>query len=140
MDLILRPGRPILIPRVRFVGPRAAREVDLFLDTGALSTLLAIEVLLEIGLDPLAAQRRVPIVTANGVITVPVVKVPAVELAGARLSNVQVLGHSIPELADAEGLLGLNLLEHFVTTLDYRTRQLQIQPVAGERGAARHRR
>lgn len=128
MELSLRRGRPILVPRVRLVGPRAIREVDLFLDTGALYTLIAVSVLRELGLAPAAAHRRVPIVTANGVVTVPLLRVPAIELAGARLRQVPVLCHNIPELAEVSGLLGLNVLESFITTLNYRKGLLQLQP------------
>lgn len=127
MELPLVFGKPILVPRVRVTGPKAIREVDLFLDTGALYTLLAVDVLREVGCDPLAARRRIPMVTAKGVLTVPVVRVPSVEVAGFRLRNVSVLCHDIPELAEAAGLLGLNVLESFITTLDYEKRKLLFQ-------------
>lgn len=109
------------------MGPKASREVDLFLDTGALYTLLAPDVVREIGIDPSASSRRIPIVTANGVITVSLVKVPSLEIGDCRLKNIEVLCHDIPELAEASGLLGLNVLEHFVTTVDYGARKLHLQ-------------
>lgn len=127
MDLPLYPGRPILIPQVRFVGPQASRRVDLFLDTGAVYTLLAVGVVQEIGLNPQRASGRVPIVTANGVIKVPLVRVPSVEIGGLRVRNLPVLCHDIPELAEVSGLLGLNVLEHFITTLNYRTKILSVR-------------
>ena len=128
MDLPLYRGAPIIVPQVHFRGPRAARRVDLVLDTGALSTLIPPELAWDLGLDPVGTPLRVSVVTANGVIAIPAVHVPVVELAGLQVRNVQVLCHEIPELAEANGLLGLNLLQHFITLLDYRAKKLILQP------------
>lgn len=59
---------PIILRRVRINGPAGVREIDMILDTGAVYTVVAWDVAKDIGYDPAVSERRMPIVTANGVI------------------------------------------------------------------------
>lgn len=59
---------PIILRRVRINGPAGVREIDMTLDTGAVYTVVAWDVAKDIGYDPAVSERRMPIVTANGVI------------------------------------------------------------------------
>lgn len=110
---------PITIPRLRVVGPGGFRELDVLLDTGAVYTVMAWDVLKDVGYDPARSERTVSIVTANGVIEAPVVSVMAVEIRDLRVTDLDVVCHDIPELAGIEGLLGLNFLRHFRVVIDY---------------------
>ena len=117
---------PIAIPRLRVTGPHGWRELDVILDTGAVYTVMAWDVLRDVGYDPARSQRTVSIVTANGVIQAPLVSVKAIELGDLRVPNLELVCHDIPELAGIEGLLGLNFLQHFRVVIDYPDALLEI--------------
>ena len=117
---------PIILRRVRINGPAGAREIDVILDTGAVYTVIAWDVAKDIGYDPAVSERRMPIVTANGVIEAPLITVQSVELVELRVEAVDVVCHDIPEIAGIEGLLGLSFLQHFRTLINYTTGVLEI--------------
>ena len=117
---------PIILRRVRIHGPVSRREIDMILDTGAVYTVIAWDVAKDIGYDPAISERRMPIVTANGVVEAPLITVESIELAELRVEGVDVVCHDIPEIAEIEGLLGLSFLKHFRTLVDYPAGILEI--------------
>ena len=117
---------PIVLRRVSIEGPTGIREMDMILDTGAVYTVVAWDVAKDIGYDPAVSERRMPIVTANGVIEAPLITVEGIQLADLQAEAVDVLCHDIPEIAGIEGLLGLSFLQHFRTLIDYTTGVLEI--------------
>jgi clan AA aspartic protease (TIGR02281 family) len=121
---------PIVLRRVGIHGPSGVREIDVILDTGAVYTVIAWDVAKDIGYDPAVSKRRTPIVTANGVIEVPLITVERIQVAELRAKAADVVCLDIPEIAGIEGLLGLSFLRHFRTLIDYTTRVLEIN--AGE--------
>lgn len=127
-------GIPIVLARVEFSGPSGVREIDVILDTGAVYTVIAWDVAKDIGYDPAISLRRMPIVTANGVIEAPLITVAAIQVAELRAESIDVICHDIPEIAGIEGLLGLSFLQHFRTVIDYTTGIMEI--TAGEQTAA----
>jgi len=62
---------PIVLRRVEVHGPAGVREIDVILDTGAVYTVIPWDVAKDIGYDPATSERRMPIITANGVIEAP---------------------------------------------------------------------
>ena len=122
----IRLDIPIVLRRVRINGPAGGREIDMILDTGAVYTVIAWDVAKDIGYDPAVSERRMPIVTANGVTEAPVITVESIELVEIRAEAVDVICHDIPEIAGIEGLLGLSFLKHFRTLVDYLAGILEI--------------
>lgn len=118
---------PIIMRRVGIHGPNGLREIDMILDTGAIYTVIAWDVAKDIGYDPAISQRRMPIVTANGVIEAPLISVERIQLADLRAEMVDVICHDIPEIAGIEGLLGLSFLQQFTTLIDYPKGVLEIR-------------
>ncbi len=121
-------GSPILLRRVQISGPTGVRETDMILDTGAVYTVIAWDVAKDIGYDPAVSARRMPIVTANGVIEAPLITVGAIDIAELRAESVDTICHDIPEIAGIEGLLGLSFLQRFRTLIDYAAGVLEITP------------
>jgi len=121
---------PIILRRVEIHGPAGVREIDVILDTGAVYTVIAWDVAKDIGYDPAISERRMPIITANGVIEMPLITVERIQVAELRAEAVDVVCHDIPEIAGIEGLLGLSFLQHFRTLIDYTAGMLEI--TAGE--------
>jgi clan AA aspartic protease (TIGR02281 family) len=117
---------PIILRRVRINGSIGIREIDMILDTGAVYTVISWDVAKDIGYDPAVSERRMPIITANGVIEAPLVTVESVELAELRAEEVDVICHDIPEVTGVEGLLGLSVLRCFRTLIDFTTGVLEI--------------
>lgn len=100
--------------------------MDLVLDTGAAFVALSWSVLKTIGYDPAAVPERQEIITANGVIEVPKLRVESVAVGDAEVRDVEVICHDIPELAGLRGLLDLSFLKHFKTVIDYRAGYFEI--------------
>jgi len=117
---------PIVLRRVKVIGPLGAREIDVILDTGAANTTIAWDVAKDIGYDPAVSERRIRVITANGVIEAPLLTVEAIELEELRTERVDVICHDIPEIVGIEGLLGLSFLKHFRTVIDFTTGVLEI--------------
>lgn len=117
---------PILLRRVEICGPAGVREIDMILDTDTVYTVIAWDVVKDIGYDPAVSRRRVSIVTANGVIEAPLITVECIKLAELKGEAIDVVCHDIPELAGIEGLLGLSFLQPVRTLIDYTTGTLEI--------------
>lgn len=103
--------------------------MDAVLDTGAVYTVIAWDVAKDIGYDPAISERRMPIVTANGVIEAPLITIASIQMADLRADAIDVICHDIPEITGIEGLLGLSFLKHFRTLIDFTTMVLEIDAV-----------
>lgn len=119
-------GIPLLVRNVRIVGPGGTVRVDLIFDTGAAFTALSWSVVKLIGYDPAVSPQRQEIVTANGIIEVPKLRVERIAVGEIEAADVEVICHDIPEMAGIRGLLGLSFLKHFRTVIDYRQGFLEI--------------
>jgi clan AA aspartic protease (TIGR02281 family) len=124
----LRLEIPITIRRVKVKGLTGFREIDMVLDTGAVYTVVAWDVAKDIGYDPAISERRMPIITANGVIEAPLITVESINIKDLWTESVDVICHDIPEITGIEGLLGLSFLKHFRTLIDFNTMVLEITP------------
>jgi clan AA aspartic protease (TIGR02281 family) len=120
---------PIVLRRVTFSGVAGSREIDMILDTGAAYTVISWDVAKDIGYDPAISERRMPIVTANGVIEAPLITVESVNVANLRAKAIDVICHDFPEIAGIEGLLGLSFLKNFRTLIDYASGILEITAI-----------
>jgi len=98
----------------------------MILDTGAAYTMISWDIAKDIGYDPAGSLKRTSIVTANGIIEVPLLKVQKITVKDIAVKNVEVICHNIPEVVGIEGLLGLSFLKEFRTLIDYRKKILEI--------------
>jgi clan AA aspartic protease (TIGR02281 family) len=117
---------PIVMRRVKINGPKGFREIDMVLDTGSVYTVIAWDVAKDIGYDPAISERRMPIITANGIIEAPLITVQGIHIRDLVAESVDVICHDIPEITGIEGLLGLSFLKHFRTLIDYNRKVLEI--------------
>jgi clan AA aspartic protease (TIGR02281 family) len=122
-----REARGIVIPRVELSGPKGSLQVDLLLDTGAVYTLISWDTAMALGYDPAHQRKSLPIVTANGKIHVPQIRISKISIQDISAKNVPVICHDIPELIEAAGLLGLSFLRSFRTIIDYRSLTIDIR-------------
>lgn len=119
-------GIPLVSRNVHIFGPARSVRVDLIFDTGAAFTALSWADLKLIGYDPAVATQRQQIVTANGVIEVPKLRIERIAIGDIAASNVEVICHDIPELTGIRGLLGLSFMKHFRSVIDYKQKFLEI--------------
>ena len=115
-----REGNALLIP-VSF-GP--GNEVLMVLDTGAgvsmISTRLA---------ERLKARQvgMMKISTANGMVRVPQVEVSEVSVKQFAVRNLRITVNDMSGGGRAQGLLGVDFLNHFRMSLDTETGQLHLE-------------
>jgi predicted aspartyl protease len=91
----------------------------LLADTGAARTLITPDVALELDLDVQTPMRRERIASVHRVVSAPVVRLASVQIGAQRLTNVEALVLPLPAELRVDGLLGINVLEHFRTTFEF---------------------
>ncbi len=95
-------------------------HVPVVLDTGATRTILAADILADLGYDPgCPGLPRVRMITGSGIEYAPCITVRSLSVGDEKLDNVEVLCHDLPDEAYIEGLLGLNFLNNFDFTIEY---------------------
>jgi predicted aspartyl protease len=84
----------------------------MLVDTGATYTMIPRKAALALGLNPAAAHRHIPIITASAVEYVPLLRLPVFRCLGLELRHLEVACHDLPAESAVEGLLGLTVLRH----------------------------
>jgi clan AA aspartic protease (TIGR02281 family) len=111
---------PLVVKNVKIIGPIGLVRIDMILDTGAAFTALSWADLKVLGYDPAVVSERQEIITANGVIEVPKLRVERIAVGDLEAREVEVICHDTPELTGIRGLLGLSFLKRFRTVIDYK--------------------
>jgi len=112
-----RQGNPLILRAAIGGADGSVVILRLLLDTGASYTMLPVEAVEAIGCDTHHPLRRVRIIAANGVIVAPAVAVPWFHCLGQRVEQWPVVAHTLPPGAFVDGLLGMDFLTHFQTTI-----------------------
>ncbi|MDJ0687199.1 MAG: retropepsin-like aspartic protease [Xenococcaceae cyanobacterium MO_188.B32] len=92
--------------------------VKLLIDTGASYTVLPRKILQRIGCNLNQPLGNKKIVTANGVIVVPIVAVPSFNCLGVKQENYPVVALDLPANSFTEGLLGMDFLCEVKAVID----------------------
>ena len=112
--------RGLIIVRCQVFGPKGNTLARLALDTGAVQTMISIQILASLGYSTDAAASDIQIRTASGIETVAEIALDKIEaLDGERLAF-PVLAHTLPEGARVDGLLGLDFLRNRKLEIDFR--------------------
>ena len=97
------------------------RRVELLADTGSAVTTLTPEAADRARLDRgIFTGRRVVFTAAGTSIIVPTGRVPTLRIGIAELNDVEVAPIGLPTGVDVDGLLGVNVLDRFRATFDFR--------------------
>jgi predicted aspartyl protease len=91
----------------------------LLADTGAARTLITPDVAFELNLDVRTPMRQERIASVHRVVSAPVVRLASVQIGAQRLTNIEALVLTLPAELRVDGLLGVNVLEHFRTTFEF---------------------
>ncbi len=97
------------------------------LDTGASITMIPPDTAKKLGCDLIGPSRKVDLITATAVEKAPTVILEAIELFGKRVARVEVVCKDLPAKSRAEGLLGVNFLDHFDIELFYKSGHLEFR-------------
>lgn len=88
-------------------------------DTGAARTLITPDVALDFDLDVRTPLRQERIASVHHVVSAPVVRLASLQIGAQRLTNVEAVVLPLPAALRVDGLLGINVLEHFRTTFEF---------------------
>ena len=113
------PKFPIIIVEGT-IRKNAERTLRLALDTGCSRTIIPFEAAEAIGCDPGGFNSRTRIITGSGIEIVPVVSLKSIKALGMTIKNLEVACHDLPEEGFVDGLLGLDFLNNFKLTINFR--------------------
>jgi predicted aspartyl protease len=100
---------------------RSSLLLPVVLDTGASLTIVATDIMAQLGYDPAnPALDRQRILTGSGIEYAPGTMVRSATAIGQKVTNLEVLCHDLPPESGVDGLLGLNFLRHFKLTIRFR--------------------
>jgi len=117
----------ITIVRPLLIGKAGRVRLDMVLDTGASLTMIPPDIAKKLGYDLTRPNRKVDLITATKVEKAPTIILEAMELLGKRVAAVEVVCKDLPPKSRAEGLLGVNFLDHFDLELFYKTGRLEFR-------------
>jgi aspartyl protease family protein len=89
-----------------------ARNIRLLVDTGAGYTILPVELVDALGYDLTKPSGKVRLITANGLIIAPLVKVTWLNCLGKLARNFEIAVHTIPATS-FDGVLGMDFLVRY---------------------------
>lgn len=112
--------------RTEIWGPLESHVFYLALDTGATDTMVSAKLLTDIGYD-FTSRPLVQIMTGNGIVQVPDLKVSRLESLGQQRSDFSVLAHELSPKATIDGVLGLDFLRGHVLNIDFRLGKLTLE-------------
>ena len=102
-------------------------RVRLLIDTGATYTTLPLNVLDDIGYESNTIDRRIDIMTASGKERVPMISIAAFNCLGETLTDFSVIALNLPSHPLMNGLLGMDFLSKFGTTIDIKKAQITME-------------
>lgn len=136
--VVTEPPATVLLPyegdqtslrvRVDVDGPRVGERLQMIFDTGATFTTLDHATLDRLGVRVEPDAPWITLHTANGAIEAPLVLVDAVWLSDAPIEWVTVAVCDTCVSPPAVGLLGLNVTQRFLVSLDHDRRRIELAP------------
>ncbi len=127
MSTAFNPAGGLVIFRATLHGPNGSGTARFGLDTGATVTAISPRALRAVGIDPMRDNvGTVPVITANGVISVPLVTLDKMDALGQTQTGVTVQAHTLPPGLPIDGLLGLDFLRVYRLVVDFRTGQITL--------------
>jgi clan AA aspartic protease (TIGR02281 family) len=107
----------------------AGEQIELLVDTGSALTAITPRTADRLGLDRSTFTGRRVVFTAGGAsMTVPTGQIPTLQLGISQLRGVEVALMDLPVGVAVDGLLGVNVLDRFRATFDFRHATLVLRP------------
>jgi clan AA aspartic protease (TIGR02281 family) len=107
-----------ILVRARLEGKRYSVIEDALIDTGAALTVIPPVTSDLLELETNKPHQKVRLVTASGLIEVPINILDKLEVAGIEVEKLPVAVHKIPDPAPIKILLGMNFIERIKLKVD----------------------
>ena len=114
-------GSAVIVPVIL----NRAVQTNMILDTGASFTVVSQQLAGRLGLKP---TRRVSLVTANGTVGAPLAPLGSLKVGEAEATNLTVVIQDFSPTPALGGLLGLDFLSRYHTSIDSRRQVLVLSP------------
>ena len=114
-------GSAMIVPVVL----NRAVQTNMILDTGASFTVVSQELAGRLGLK---STRRISLTTANGVVGAPMAPLGSLKVGDAEVANLTVVIQDFSPIPSIGGLLGLDFLSRYHTSIDSRRGLLVLAP------------
>lgn len=108
---VLKKSGALYYTKAAVKGAPGILNVDLLIDTGATYTLFPVESLEMYGYDIAASKETVRLVTANGLILAPKIKVQWIQALGCKFDFFPVLAYTLLPEMYFKGILGMDFLK-----------------------------
>ncbi len=127
MSTAFNPATGLIVFRATLYGPNGSGTARFGLDTGATVTSLSPRALRAVGINPLRDNiGTVPVITANGIISAPLITLDRLEALGQIQTGLTVQATALPSELQIDGLLGLDFLRVYRLVVDFRTGQITL--------------
>ena len=117
-------GSSIIVPVVL----NGSLKTHMVMDTGATFTTVTPRIAKKLGLRLDRYASRVPLMTANGYITAPLTRLTSLKVGSAEVQSLVVAVLNFSSNPQIAGLLGLNFLNQFNTSIDSGSQRLTLDP------------
>ena len=117
----------VIVVEPELEGEYVSEIIKMVLDTGATYTMLPWKIARVLGLKAEVSERRIDIITASGVESVPLVNLKSIRLFDKKVSNIDVVIHDLPAKSYVDGLLGLNFLRNFELYINFKEGYFEIK-------------
>lgn len=122
MTIPFNPTQGLIIFPLSIHGPNGNGVARLALDTGSTETTISRRALVAVGIDPAQMNKgHVPVITGNGVISVPLVKLDKLDALGQERADFIVQAHTLTPSLSIDGVLGLDFIRGGRLVVDFRT-------------------
>jgi hypothetical protein len=121
-----RPKHGPVVVHAQITGPARSAGVKLILDIADTTTVIDLSALSQLGFDPTQPVGYTQLATGSAVGTAPVFVLTRFSALGQHRFGFRVVGHTLPQVANVDGLIGLDFLHNQVLTLDFRIGQITL--------------
>ncbi len=108
-------GIPPIVP-IQVGSQKVVKDVDALIDTGSTYCVISLEDAVGLGYEPWKAIT-IPVGTAGGTITAPLLKIGFVKVLGFKIENVEALVKDLTEVG-VDAIVGWSFLRHFKFSFD----------------------
>ncbi|MBC8521787.1 MAG: clan AA aspartic protease [Candidatus Syntrophoarchaeum sp.] len=115
MNVRRKIGIPPIIT-IQIGGPEAVKDVDALIDTGSTYCVISLEDAVGMGYEPWRAAT-VPVGTAGGMISAPLIKIGFVKVLGFKIENVETIVKDLTGVG-IDAVVGWSFLRHFKFSFD----------------------
>lgn len=118
---------PLIIVTMKLEKGDKSADVEVALDTGAVTTVINSNIAEYLGCNPSGAKEKRQTVTASGIEWCPVINMDKVTACGKCIENLEIICHDLPPLTTIRGLLGENFLRHFDVRISYKKKFVELK-------------